>query len=262
MHIPSIICGVIYKSAAYDTFDYPNYWVGREYEHKAEVIAISGFLSKIKKIGKILDIGVGFGRLTPTYIFRGKNIILTDPSAKLLAIAKKEFNRKNVKFIRSPIEKLPSKIRKNSVDLILIVRVLHHIKDLDKSIRIIHNLLKPNGYLIIEFPNKIHLKAAITELLRGNLTFFLDIYPKDVRSSKSKKEKTLPFFNYHPDIIRQKLRDSGFTIIEQRSVSNIRSNFIKKLLTIETLLFLENQLQKPFSRINFGPSIFILAKKT
>jgi hypothetical protein len=47
--------------AAYDTFDYPSYWIGRDYEHKAEVFALSRLIERIKKLRSILEIGAGFG---------------------------------------------------------------------------------------------------------------------------------------------------------------------------------------------------------
>jgi ubiquinone/menaquinone biosynthesis C-methylase UbiE len=248
--------------AAYDSFDYPSYWIGREYEHKAEVLAISAFLNKIKKIDTILEIGSGFGRLTPIYAIRGKKIILSDPSARLLYIAKKEFNQKKYSFIQSSLNNLPKKIRKRSIDLIILVRVLHHMDKIDDAIQIVSDLLKKGGYLILEFPNKIHLKATLLELIKGNMTVFLDIFPKDRRSTKSIRNKTLPFFNYHPEIINKILKDKNFEILEIKSVSNFRSSLFKRILPLELLLFLEKYFQIVFAKIYFGPSIFILAKKS
>src|SRR4030042_149318 len=248
-------------SAAYDSFDYPSYWIGREYEHKAEVLAISAFLNKINKIGTILEIGTGFGRLTPIYAIRGKKIILSDPSSRLLSIAKKEFSQKKYSFIQSSLNNLPNKFKKGSIDLIILVRVIHHMNKIDYAIQTVSDLLNKGGYLILEYPNKIHLKATLIELIKGNLTVFLDIFPKDRRSTKSIKNKTLPFFNYHPEIINKILKDKGFEIVETRSVSNIRSGFFKRILPLELLLFLEKMFQTLFSKIYFGPSIFILAKK-
>ena len=163
--------------------------------------------------------------------------------------------------MQSTLDHLPRKIRHNSVDLIIMIRVLHHIKSIDSSVKIISKLLTKDGYLIIEFPNKLHLKATVTELLKGNLTVFLDIFPKDIRSKKSIKNNTLPFFNYHPAKIKKILSDNGFRILEQKSVSNIRSGFLKKILPCDLLLFFEKYLQKVLANIYFGPSIFILAKK-
>ena len=248
-------------SAAYDSYDYTTYWQNRQYEHNSEIIAIKAFLSEIPKIKTILDIGAGFGRLTPTYFYRGTNIIITDPSSKLLKLARGKYNQKKVRFIQSKLENIPNKVRNKSVDLIILVRVLHHLKDCDKSLDIINKLLKDNGHLIIEFANKSHFKATLSEFFKGNFTFPIDIFPKDIRSNKNKKKKTLPFVNYHPDNIVKKLQENGFDIIEKRSVSNIRSTFFKKLLSMDILVSIESFLQHPLSKIYFGPSIFILAKK-
>lgn len=248
-------------SAYYDTYDYPSYWKGREYEHKSEIIAISGLLKKIPKLKTIIEIGAGYGRLVPSYYFRAKRIILSDPSARLLKIARSRLKNKGIEFIHSSVENLHPKIRKNTADLIIFVRVLHHIENPDDALFVISKITKTGGFLVLEFPNKRHLKATVSELLHGNLTFLLDISPKEVVNRK-KRKKSIPFFNYHPDVIKQMLRQNGFSIIETRSVSNIRSPFFKKIFPIETLLSLERFLQRPLSCISFGPSIFVLAKKT
>ncbi len=202
--------------AAYDTYDYPAYWQGREYEHESEIIAIKAFLKKIPKIKKILEIGSGFGRLTPFYEYRASKIILADPSSKLLKVAREKMTGKKIRFVHSKIENLKDQLRGNCVDLIVIVRVLHHIENLDEALPIIQNLLKKNGYLILEFANKKHLKATVCEFLKGNLTFPLEIFPLDKRSPKSVKKKTLPFVNYHPDQIVEKLESRGFFFILKR----------------------------------------------
>jgi ubiquinone/menaquinone biosynthesis C-methylase UbiE len=249
-------------AAAYDTYDYPSYWIGREYEHEAEIIAVNSFLRLIPKINCVLDVGAGYGRLIPTFLYRAKKIIVSDPSVKLLKIARKKFTGKNVRFIQSSLENLPNKIRRNSADLIITVRVLHHIKDLNKALSITQRLLKKNGYFILEFANKSHVKATICEFLKGNFTFPLEIFPQDKRSVKNKNKKTLPFVNYHPDQVIEKLKSLGFTIIEVRSVSNVRSPLIKRLIPKEVLLFFEKHTQKILAPLNFGPSIFVLAKNT
>jgi len=247
--------------AHYDSYDYPAYWQDRDYEHNSEIEAIKAFLGKIPEINNILDIGTGYGRLTPTYSFRAKKIILSDPSSKLLSIARSKFNQKKYSFLHSAIETLPDKIHANSIDLIVCIRVLHHIEDVESSIEIMCKLLKKRGYLILEFANKGHFKALIREFFKGNLTFPLDIFPLDKRSKKSRKKTNLPFLNYHPEIIKHKLRECDFNILEVRSVSNIRSPFLKKILPLDTLISIEKALQIPFGFISFGPSVFLLAQK-
>ena len=47
--------------AAYDNYDYPAYWKGREYEHSSEFLAIKEMLLKIPRISRSIEIGAGFG---------------------------------------------------------------------------------------------------------------------------------------------------------------------------------------------------------
>lgn len=249
-------------AAHYDTYDYPAYWQGRDYEHRSEELAIRKLLLKIPKVATTLEIGAGFGRLAPLYLYRSKKVILSDPSSKLLAIASKKYeNFKKIKTLHTGIEKLPVKIKKGSVDLVVMVRVLHHIEDIDQAFETINKIVSPGGYFILEFANKSNLKAIIREVFRGNITFPLDIFPRDIRSKKSIKNKTLPFINYHPDVVVQKLETSGFSILEKLSVSNLRHSFLKNILSLETIVAFENKIQKQLSVINFGPSIFVLARK-
>lgn len=248
--------------AAYDTYDYPRYWESRQYEHNSELIAIKSLLGKIHKIETILEIGSGYSRLTPSYIFRAKKIILSDPSSKLLKIAREKYkDNKKIKFIQSKIENLKTKIKPHTIDLAIAVRVAHHLEDPEKALQIVSKLLKPNGYLLLEFANKGHFKATLKEFFCGNFTFPLDISSIDLRSKKSIKNKALPFMNYHPDIVAHELKNYGFQILEKRSVSNIRNASLKKIISLPNLLALEKVLQKPFSYINFGPSLFLLAQK-
>lgn len=246
--------------AAYDSYDYPGYWQGREYEHESDVLAIKSFLESIPKINTALEVGAGFGRLVPSFSYRAKKVILTDPSAKLLKLARKNYSAKNVQFLQISVENLLKKVRRNTADLALCVRVLHHIEDVDEAFKICNEILKKGGYFIIEFPNKCHFKARVREFLHGNFTFPIDIFPKDLRRKRD-KSKTIPFYNYHPDIIAKKLEESGFEIIERRSVSNIRSPFLKRFFPVSFFLSIEKFLQRPLSYIDFGPSIFILSKK-
>lgn len=249
-------------AAAYDTYDYPNYWQGRDYEHKSEVLAITSFLAKIPSIERILEIGAGFGRLASCYSFRAKRVILTDPSGKLLKIAKSKMANDKTTILQSSLVNLPNKIKKGSIDLVIMVRVLHHIDDMNQAFATINSLLADNGYFILEFANKSHIKATVKEFIKGNFTFPLEIFPKDIRSKKAIKNKTLPFINYHPDAVIKALTDNGFNIIDKRSVSNIRSPLLKRIFPEDLLLTVENALQTRLSFLNFGPSIFLLASKS
>lgn len=248
--------------AAYDNYDYPAYWKGREYEHSSEFLAIKKMLLRIPKVDRSIEVGAGYGRLFPSYQFRVKKAVLSDPSAKLISKAKNKYkHNKNVEFIQSSLENLKNKKKAKSFDLCIMVRVLHHIEDVDLVFRDISSLLKDKGYFILEFANKNHLKASVKNMIKGDITFPIRIFPVDRRCKKNISKKTLPFINYHPDQITEKLKNAGFEIIETRSVSNIRSTFMKKFFPLSFLLDLEKILQIPFSKLDFGPSLFVLARK-
>src|SRR5260221_6271030 len=249
-------------SAFYDTYDYTSYWQGREYEHESEVIAIRELLNKIPNINKALEIGGGYGRLVPYYIYRTKQTTLTDPSSKLLSLAKERLaSFKNLKIEQSTLENLNTKFRPSSFDLVVMVRVMHHLKDPDVVFSSIERLLTSNGYVILEFANKIHFKNLMNHVLKGDIKYILNKEMIDVRSAKSKKNKTISFFNYHPSLIKETLKKYNLEVIETRSVSNIRNPFLKKHLPNNVLLSIEKLIQKPLSTIYFGPSIFVLAQK-
>jgi ubiquinone/menaquinone biosynthesis C-methylase UbiE len=257
--------------AAYDNYDYPSYWKSRNYEHLSEFMAIKGLLTKIPQISKSIEIGAGYGRLVSSYLFRVKKALLTDPSARLISLSMKKYGNnkqslagkagKKVEFLQSTLENLKDKIKLKNFDLAIMVRVLHHIEDIDNAFEIINSLLTKGGYLILEFPNKSHLKANVRHFLKGDLTYPLNIFPIDLRSKKHIKKNTLPFINYHPDQVMEKLKTAGFEIIEIRSVSNIRSTLLKRLFPIHTLLDIEKSLQIPMAKLFFGPSFFVLVKK-
>ncbi len=141
------------------------------------------------------------------------------------------------------------------------VRVMHHMKEPSPVFEKIENLLTPGGYVIFEFANKIHFKKLINRILKGDFKFMTNRETIDVRSAKSKKDKTIPFLNYHPSVIKEELKKHNLEIIETRSVSNIRNPFFKRHLPKNVLLEIERFVQKPLSYVYFGPSIFVLARK-
>lgn len=246
-------------AAAYDHFDYPQFWEDREYEHSSEVIALSAFLNKIPRIHRLLDIGAGYGRLTSEYLYRSDQVYLLDSSAKLLKKARKRFIKaKNIRFIHSSIENVGNKIKYGTFDVVIIIRVLHHADDLGKFIRNVDKYIDADGYLILEYANKSNFKAVVREFFKGNITYSHDISTQDKRTTS---DSTFPFKNYHPHVVEQILKKYDYKIIEKRSVSNIRNPFIKKHLPLEFLLSIEKLLQMILSPINFGPSIFIIAQK-
>lgn len=248
------------EGAYYDGFNYQEYWVNREYEDQAEKLAIKKFLKEIPQRDSLIDIGAGFGRHASVYGPVFKKCFLIDPSKDLLAQAKKNLKSySNLTFKVGMLEKLP--VDSGSFDAALVVRVIHHLEKPEKAFREIYRVLKPGGFLILEFANKIHFRARIRALLRGSFTFASDFSPQEQRSSENIKAGKIVFLNHHPEKIKECLKKASFGVVEVLSVSNFRLPVLKKLIPSPLLLFLGSLVQKPLAKISFGPSLFVLAQK-
>lgn len=242
--------------ADYDdpSFNYKKYWQERQYEHFSEELVLKKFFSLIPKKESLIDIGGGFGRLTPFYTPLFKKCVLVDPSKRLLKAAKKLTKKyPNLKTIKGAALKLPFK--NNLFDVALMVRTVHHLPSPDQSFKEVHQVLKPDGYFILEFANKLHFKAILKAIFTLNFYYLTDHTPVE-------KSEEIVFFNLHPQAIKSLLLKNGFQIIKAVSVSNFRSTFLKKILPLKILLFLENITQAIFPVYTSGPSVFILAQKT
>lgn len=245
-------------SAYYDSYNYPSYWNGRDYEHLSEKFAIESLLSPFKKFRSVIDVGGGYGRLTSTYEKYAQKVMLTDPSKKLISIAQKNIKGKKFYFKVGNLAQI-AKTQKNKHDLVIMVRVMHHIKNIDKAINELSQITQKGGYLLLEYANKLHFKSICREIIKGNLNFTNQTESKVV--GKSENKNCIPFLNHHPRIISKTLQNYGYKIITERSVSNIRNPTIKKIMPLSLMLVLEKYLQIPFAKIYFGPSIFLLAQK-
>ena len=77
------------RSDYYDDpdFNYARWWVGREYEHQAEVIAIRRLL-RGRRFTRAVDVGGGFGRLSVVLAEYADTVTLTDSSRQQLEMAR------------------------------------------------------------------------------------------------------------------------------------------------------------------------------
>lgn len=241
---------------SYDSYDYPRYWRGRQYEDQAEKKALKRLLKNISG-QNLVDIGGGYGRLAPTLLKKFKNVTIVDPSSKLLRIAKKRMtDYHGLTFKKGRAESLPLGNRK--FDAAVMVRVSHHLPDLEKALGEINRVLRKNGFLILEFANKTHLKSLIKQAAKRNWPYLVSHLPANLSSKKN-----LLFFNYHPSHIKSLLLTNNFRIVKAVSVSNFRNPLFKKMLPMPLLLWLEFHFSLLTScfPFHFGPSVFILAQK-
>ncbi len=234
-------------------FNYKKYWQEREYEHLAEEIVLKKFFKLIPNKESLVDIGGGFGRLTPLYAPLFKKITLIDPSKRLSETSKKlEEKHGNFEVKRGIACELP--LKKGEYDVAMMIRAVHHLPSPDIAFQEVNRVLKPKGYFILEFANKLHFKAILKALLTFNLYYLTDHTPIE-------KSDEIIFSNLHPTLIVSLLRKNGFRIKKAVSVSNFRSTFFKTILPLKIVLFLERIAQKILPAYTSGPSVFIFAQK-
>jgi hypothetical protein len=89
----------------------------------------------------------------------------------------------------------------------------------------------------------------------------LPVKPVDIRSEANKKDDEIAFVNHNPHTVIRQLEHAGLEVASVLSVSNLRSQKLKRVLPKSVMLGVENTLQRPLASLYFGPSIFFLVHK-
>ncbi len=241
------------RSDYYDDpdFNYPRWWVGREYEHQAEVIAIRRLL-RGHRFAHAVDVGGGFGRLSVVLAEYADTVTLTDSSRQQLEIAR-EFLALHPSVSSRQMVAANLEFPDASVDLAAMVRVMHHLPEPAPVLAEISRILRPGGYAIIEVANSAHAVNRVRSVVRGQQI------PVGARGIGSRG--LIPYVNHHPYTVARQFEDAALHIRRRLSVSNLRHRTIKKVVPEKALLAVERAAQERVARAYFGPSIFFLLQK-
>lgn len=248
---------IVRKADQYDDpkYNYQDYWAGREYEHAAEEMAIKRLL-KGQHFKNAVDVGGGYGRLSLFLTNFADKVTLAEPSQQQLDMA--EMYLKNSSVERKLLQAADLKMPAKSIDLVLVVRVLHHLPDPLPELKEIARVLKPGGTFILEFANDAHFLNRVRYGVRGKK---IPKKPVSIQDEARIKAGELPFVNHHPKTIIKMLHDAGFEVETALSGSNLRSPRVKKVLGKNVLLGIEKVMQPLLAPIYFGPSVWLRLKK-
>jgi ubiquinone/menaquinone biosynthesis C-methylase UbiE len=237
--------------------NYRQYWEGREYEHAAEEIAIRRLL-KGKHFRNAVDVGGGFGRLCLLLEKYSDKVTLAEPSQQQLDLAK-DFLKGHPEIDRKLLQADDLKFKDASIDLLTMIRVMHHLPDPSPEFDEISRVLSDDGYAIVEVASYAHARNRLKHWVRGKR---IPAKPVDIRSEENKKNKDeIPFVNHNPKTVIRQFEHAGLGVERVLSVSNLRSTTLKKHVPMGVMLSVEKLLQTPLSSVYFGPSIFFLVKK-
>ncbi len=251
------------KLADYDkyNYDYKDYWDNRSYEDLAERHLINNALEGIKG-ERFIDIGGSYGRLLDTYKNRFKQCVIIDYSFNTLQKYSKQILdlAPNCTLIAANAYFLPFK--NNSFDGGMMVRVLHHISDIEKYSKELTRILSNKSIFLQELANKIHIKARLKALFKLDFKMFNETpyqQPSQGNFEGTEGEDSV-FLNFHPKYIKRFLQKHFSSIIIKRGCSFLRMPSLKNLFSTKQLMSIEKLLQNTLSWTNIPPSIFYIIR--
>jgi len=234
---------------SYEGSDYRTaFWgQGRDYEDLAERKALRALVPA--QGSRLADIGAGFGRLSEFYD-RFDQVILIDYARSLLEEARERLGGgPRFRYVVADVYNLP--LVEDAVDAILMVRVLHHLQDVPCALEELSRVLCGGGSAVLEYANKRNIKAIARRALRRQ-----DWSP----FSPEPWEFVELNYNFHPDWMQDRLRESGFLIERERAVSYFRLGALKKAVPARALAALDGWFQPTARWGPYSPSVFVRAR--
>jgi ubiquinone/menaquinone biosynthesis C-methylase UbiE len=236
--------------------NYMKYWEGREYENAAEEMAIKRLLTG-KHFKTAVDVGGGFGRLCLLLENYSDHVTLAEPSQQQLDLAK-IFLKDHPEVDRRLVQADDLRLKSGSIDLLTMIRVMHHLPNPTGELKEIARVLSDDGYAIIEVANYSHARNRLKHFLKGKK---MPTEPVDIRTAAHKRKDEIPFVNHNPHTVIKQLAHAGLKVDRILSVSNLRSTGLKKIMPRSVMLAVEGILQPTLASSFFGPSVFFLVRK-
>ena len=184
-------------------------------------------------------------------------VTLAEPSQQQLDIAK-DFLKNYPEIDQKKMQADDLKFKDSSLDLITMIRVMHHLPDPSTEFAELARVLSDEGVIILEMANYAHGRNRIKHALRLKK---LPVEPVDIRSPENRNDDEVAFVNHNPKTVVKQLAHAGLRVDKVLSVSNLRSPTLKKVVPQSVMLSLETFLQSALAKTYFGPSVFFLVKK-
>ncbi len=233
-----------YEGSDYQT----SFWDkgGRQYEDQTEAIALRRLLPKSGRL--LLELGAGAGRNTPRY--RGfDRIVLLDYSRTQLEQAQQRLGRSDkYVYVAADVYRLP--FVTGLFDTATMIRVLHHMADAPKALGQVKDALAADGVFILEYANKLNLKAILRYLLGRQRWSPFSLEPVEFVKLN---------FDFHPKAIRNWMENLGFRLEKTLTLSHFRVGLLKRIVPTGILVFLDSLFQWTGAWWQLSPSVFVKA---
>ncbi len=241
-HTPTTPEVIDYEGSTYRT----DFWEGkgRDYEDAVERAALRRLLPAAAR--RYVDFGGGFGRLI-NEADRYEQVVVLDYSSTMLKDAQARLGRApRYTYVNADLYRLP--FMPNTFDAGLLCRVIHHLADAPAALKQIRSTFAPGGVFVLEFANKLNLKAMLRYALRLQKWSPYDRQPVEFVKLN---------FDFHPAYIQAALRAAGFSPRRRLAVSWLRLGVFKRALPLSVMVALDKALQPLGGVLPFAPSLFV-----
>jgi SAM-dependent methyltransferase len=195
----------------------------------------------------MLEIGAGFGRLTPEFEMYD-HVVMLDYSLSQLQYAQEQFGKSSrITYVAADVYRLP--FRFGVFDGAAMVRVIHHMADVPAALSSIRRVLAPEATFILEHANKRNLKAVLRYALKQQMWNPHDLAPVEFVELN---------FDFHPDYILRELEAAHFSVEKRIPVSFFRLDLLKNNLPTGLLVGMDSLMQR--SGLLYAPSVFAQCK--
>ena len=223
------------------------FWASRAYEDLCDRLALRALLPG--RGGQLLDLGAGFGRLSDEYA-AFDHVTLVDASPAMVEAARERVGA-DPRFTIVQADATDIPVASGSIDVVVAVRLILHVKNPDAVFAEVSRVLRPGGLFILEFPNRNHLLARLRYLAHRQ-----DWAP----GAPDSHEYREGHFSHQPATVVRQLRRAGLVPVRRRAVSLFRSARLKALVPARHLARIEAPLQAPLGRLAPSPSVYLASR--
>lgn len=234
----------------YEGSDYQSsFWDqgGRTYEDRTEAIALKRLLPTSGHL--LLELGAGAGRNTPRYPGFDRVVLLDYSRSQLEQAQQRLGSSDKYIYVAADVYRLP--FVDGLFDGATMIRVLHHMADAPQALGQVKRVLQPGGVFILEFANKLNLKAILRFWLGRQTWNPFTLEPVEFAKLN---------FDFHPGAIRDWLGELGFAIEKTLTLSHFRVGWLKRIVPTGLLVFFDSLLQWTGAWWQFTPSVFVKSR--
>jgi ubiquinone/menaquinone biosynthesis C-methylase UbiE len=235
---------------SYEGSDYQtSFWEkgGREYEDRAEAIALKRLLPPSGEL--MLELGAGAGRNTPRYAGYERTVLVDYSRTQLEQARQRLGDSPRYTYAAADIYRMP--FVDGLFDGATMIRTLHHMADASKALSQVRQTLQPGAVFILEFANKKNLKS-ILRYWAGRQTWS-PFTPEPVEFAALN-------FDFHPRAVFGWLDNLGFKRERTLTVSHFRMEFLKRALPASLLADMDGLFQPTGAWFQLTPSVFVKAR--